>query len=79
MFGKPNLPPYWSLGWQQASWKYINQSMIEDVIDEYEKNSMPLETVYLDIPYMKDYADFTVDTETFPRLKELAERLHNNG
>jgi len=40
---------------------------------------MPLETVYLDIPYMKDYADFTVDTETFPRLKELAKRLHDNG
>jgi alpha-glucosidase len=40
---------------------------------------MPLETVYLDIPYMKDYADFTVDFETFPRLQELADRLHKNG
>lgn len=53
--------------------------MIEEVIDEYEKNGMPLETIYLDIPYMKDYADFTVDTETFPRLKELSDRLHANG
>lgn len=35
MFGKPNLPPFWSLGWQQASWKYIDRATVEDVIDKY--------------------------------------------
>ena len=76
-FGKPNLPPFWSLGWQQASWKYINRQMVESVIDQYSQNQMPLETVYLDIPYMKKYADFTVDEAAFPKLYELADRLHS--
>ena len=65
-FGKPLLPPFWSLGWQQASWKYLNLSMVQDVIDNYALNDMPLETVYFDIPYMDKYADFSVDNETFP-------------
>ena len=53
--------------------------MVEDVIEKYAENNIPLETVYLDIPYMKNYADFTVDNSTFPRLKELATKLHSNN
>ena len=30
--GNPALPPFWSLGWQQASWKYTDQKMVENVI-----------------------------------------------
>ncbi len=40
---------------------------------------MPLETIYLDIPYMKDYADFTVDHKAFPKLKEFSDKIHSNG
>ena len=40
---------------------------------------MPLDTVYLDIPYMQDYADFTVNTVDFPDLKGLADSLHANN
>jgi alpha-glucosidase len=53
--------------------------MVEDVIDKYAQNQMPLETVYLDIPYMNNYADFTVNETAFPKLYELADRLHNNS
>jgi alpha-glucosidase len=35
--------------------------MVEDVIDKYSQNGIPLETIYLDIPYMDKYSDFTVD------------------
>lgn len=35
--------------------------------------------MYLDIPYMDNYADFTVDKKAFPRIQELAQRLHDNG
>ena len=34
--------------------------------------------MWLDIPYMKDYADFSVDTTAFPNLKGLANNLHSN-
>jgi len=39
--------------------------MVEDVIDNYFAAGMPLETMYLDIPYMKSYKDFSVDTKAF--------------
>jgi alpha-glucosidase len=42
--------------------------MVEEVIDKYATNNFPLETVYLDIPYMDKYADFTVDKKAFPDL-----------
>uniref|UniRef100_S4RUH9 Glycoside hydrolase family 31 TIM barrel domain-containing protein n=1 Tax=Petromyzon marinus TaxID=7757 RepID=S4RUH9_PETMA len=54
-------------------WKYINQDMVEEVIDNYFAAGMPLETMYLDIPYMKSYKDFSVDTKAFG----LAKRLHD--
>lgn len=42
--------------------------MVEEVIDKYDEADMPLETVYLDIPYMNKYNDFTVDTKAFNDL-----------
>lgn len=53
--------------------------MVEEVIDKYYQNNMMLETVYLDIPYMDKYSDFTVDTKAFPDLMGLSERLHKAG
>jgi alpha-glucosidase (family GH31 glycosyl hydrolase) len=40
---------------------------------------MPLEGIWLDIPYMNKYYDFTVDTTKFPTLKELTDTCHANG
>lgn len=49
--------------------------MVTDVLDNYAANGFPLETIYLDIPYMDKYADFTVDTKAFPDLAGLSKRL----
>jgi len=40
---------------------------------------MPLDTIYLDIPYMDNFVDFTVDSKNFPNLTGLAKNLHNNN
>jgi alpha-glucosidase (family GH31 glycosyl hydrolase) len=29
---KPKLPPFWSLGWMQASYRWSNQDMVENVV-----------------------------------------------
>lgn len=78
-FGKPQLPPFWSLGWQQASYKWNNQSIVEEVIANYSSNGFPLETIMLDIPYMNNYETFTVDTATFPNITNLSTSLHSNN
>jgi alpha-glucosidase (family GH31 glycosyl hydrolase) len=80
VIGKPTLPPFWALGWHQASWKYQNQSMVEDVVGNYASKNIPLETIWLDIPYMDKFADFSVDTVAFPNLKNYTEKvLHANN
>ena len=48
------------------------------MVSSYDDNNLPLDVVWLDIPYMKDFADFTVDKEAFPDLKGLADSLHQN-
>lgn len=37
---------------------------------------MPLEVMWLDIPYMDKYADFSVDTVAFPDIKNYIDMLH---
>ena len=49
------------------------------MIDQYAAKDLPLETVYLDIPYMNEYEDFTVNTQSFPDLATLTTTLHGNN
>lgn len=49
--------------------------MVEDVVANYSSHNIPLEVIWLDIPYMNNYADFSVDTTTFPNLGEYVENV----
>ena len=53
--------------------------MLEDAVSSYKKAGIPLETVWLDIPYLSKYADFSVDTKAFPSLSNYTEKLHKNN
>ena len=61
MIGCPELPPFFALGWNQASWAYDTQADIETMVTKYKEADIPLENVWLDITYLDQYADFTVD------------------
>lgn len=52
--------------------------MVENVIAQYKANNFPLDTIFLDIPYMNNYVDFTVNTTAFKNLSGLAKSLHDN-
>lgn len=40
---------------------------------------MPLEGVWLDIPYMDNYADFTIDGDKFAGLSDYQKQLATDG
>lgn len=77
IIGKPNLPPLWALGWHFESAKFKTETDVETTIEDYLENNFPLESVFLDIEYMDDGQDFTIDTQAFPNLKTMVSNLHN--
>jgi alpha-glucosidase len=78
-FGKPDLPPIWALGWHSASYAYSTLDMVKANVQSYEEAGIPLEGVWLDIPYMADFADFTVNETAFAGLKEWTEGIQESG
>lgn len=53
--------------------------MIQDVIGNYSAANLPLEVVYFDIPYMDNYADFSVNKTAFPNLADFTTQLKANN
>src|SRR5574344_1185108 len=81
LIGQSYLPPFWAFGYQQSRWGYRTAEDIRDVVNKYKESNIPLDAVYLDIDYMDNYKDFTVDEKKFPAFKEFvsemkAEHIH---
>lgn len=71
--GLPTLTPLWSLGWHASAYAYVNLSMVNETVENYIKNDIPLEGVWFDIKYMDNYQDFTVDKVNWPGLKNFTQ------
>jgi len=70
--GKPALPPFWALGWHAGNTADETNSLddVKQMVLRYKQNGIPLEGVWLDVPYMNNYQPFTVasawsDIKTF--------------
>lgn len=79
MVGRSYIPPFWAFGYGQSRWGYKTEEDIRTVAKQYQDAGVPLDSIYLDIDYMERYKDFTVDTERFPNLKELAADMKEQG
>ena len=79
LVGRSYIPPRWAFGLGQSRWGYKNAEDIRAVVRGYRENHLPLDAVYLDIDYMQDYADFTVNPQRFPDLAALAKELKAQG
>lgn len=79
MIGKSYIPPEWAFGFGQSRWGYKTEEDIREVARRYKEKNIPLSMIYLDIDYMKDYEDFTVDEEKFADIKKLSDDLKKEG
>lgn len=79
MIGKSYVPPMWAFGYQQSRWSYPDEKAVKNVVSGYKKLGIPLDAVYLDIDYMEDFKNFTVDSAKFPDLKSLSAELSDEG
>lgn len=77
--GQSYIPPFWAFGYQQSRWSYPDKAAVDGVIKGYNDAKIPLDCVYLDIDYMKDYKDFTVDEDKFPNFAEYVKEKKEQG
>jgi alpha-glucosidase (family GH31 glycosyl hydrolase) len=70
------------MGFHAASYAYNNLSRVSDNVNNYTASKIPLDGVWFDIPYMKAYEDFTVDSASasspFYGVKEYVADLRAN-
>ena len=78
--GGAHVPPFWALGYHQSRWGYKNIREFENIIKSFEEYSLPLDTMWSDLDYMKNKAIFTNDEINYPphKLTKLLEdhKLH---
>ena len=79
LIGRSYIPPKWAFGFAQSRWSYKTADDVREVVRQYRRNDLPLDMVCLDIDYMQDYADFTINQERFPDLAALAADLRSQG
>lgn len=79
LIGESYIAPKWALGYQQSRWGYENEGDISSVIDNCKKHDIPLDTVYLDIDYMQNLKDFTVDPDKFPDFSNYVAKCKEAG
>jgi alpha-glucosidase (family GH31 glycosyl hydrolase) len=81
VIGKPTLPPYWAFGFHQCRWGYNTLEETKQVVQNYSKFGIPLETIWNDIDYMDEKKAFTFDPVRFPlkQVQEFVAELHKNN
>ncbi len=77
--GTPEMPPLWSLGYQQCKWSYHPESQVRDVCQKMREYQIPCDAIYLDIDYMDGFRCFTWDDEKFPAPKKMIADLKEDG
>lgn len=76
--GKPHLPPLWALGFHQGSTSYENDTIAQAAVEKYAQHQIPLEALWLDESFMRDFRPFNVDPIRFKNIKTLAANLNKN-
>ena len=71
LIGISYIAPKWAFGYGQSRWSYKTEDEVREVVNEYRKNHIPLDSVYLDIDYMDQYKDFTIDNKAFPDFSDF--------
>ncbi|HPE35261.1 MAG TPA: glycoside hydrolase family 31 protein [Bacteroidales bacterium] len=73
--GRMELPPLWSLGYQQCRWSYTPDNEVLRIASTFREKKIPADVIYLDIHYMDNYKIFTWNPVDFKQPKKLLSDL----
>jgi alpha-glucosidase len=77
--GRMEIPPLWSLGYQQCRYSYMSQQQLLDVARRMRHDSIPCDVIYCDIDYMNGFRIFTWNPDTYSYPKALTDSLKSMG
>ncbi|AFL85850.1 family 31 glycosyl hydrolase, alpha-glucosidase [Belliella baltica DSM 15883] len=77
--GRMEMPPMWSLGFQQCRYSYYPESEVLNLAQTFREKDMPADVIYLDIHHMEKYKVFTFDNEKFTNPKAMITKLKEKG
>lgn len=77
--GRMELPPLWTLGYQQCRWSYFPDKEVVNIARTFREKKIPCDVIYLDIHYMDQYKIFTWNNERFPDPSGMISGLNSSG
>lgn len=79
MIGCSYIPPKFAFGFAQSRWGYMNREDVRTVADGYRECDFPIDMIVLDIDYMENYKDFTINGERFPDFPAFVKEMRERG
>jgi alpha-glucosidase (family GH31 glycosyl hydrolase) len=79
LLGVPPLPPFWSLGNHQSRYGIKSLSQFEDIYNNYKKNEIPIDAMWIDIDAMDSYEIFTLNKEFENLGSFVKDSIHADG
>src|SRR6202048_2755225 len=79
LVGRAELPPLWSLGFQQSRYSYYPEARAREIVATYRQKKIPLDAIYFDIDYQQGYAPFTVNRQYFPTFEKMISDFRSQG
>jgi alpha-glucosidase len=73
--GRMQLPPLWSLGYQQSRCTYYPQDKVMWIAETFRRKKIPIDGIVLDADYQYSYEPFRTNTQRFPDLPKLSNDL----
>jgi mannosyl-oligosaccharide alpha-1,3-glucosidase len=77
--GVGTFPPMYTFGMHQSRWNYMTSDEVLFVADNYDKNEIPLDTIWLDIEYTDGKRYFTWNLTAFPNPIDMMNKLRSKG
>ena len=78
IIGRSYIAPKFAFGFGQSRWGYKTKEDFKEVLDNHRRAHVPLDMIYMDIDYMDNFKDFTVNGEEFEDFPAFVKEMKDN-
>ena len=79
IIGRSYIAPKFAFGFGQSRWGYRTKEDFRKVVNEHRSKHIPLDMVYMDIDYMEDFKDFTLDPDEFADFPDFVKEMREQN